>query len=202
MTISKQTAITLNRSIYYAGFLRLFLSCLLITAGLTAIAAPADQWTIPSGTKAHFSIKGMLGIRVNGTLKFSNAAIIFDPSRPEKTVMNVTLNVSTLATGIGKRDRHLKSADFFDATQYPAISFHATSVAHVSGNNYTVTGDLRIKSVSRKVTIPFTFTGTGNQGTFTGKFRISRTDYGVGSGKENGMGKEVRISLKVPVVRG
>lgn len=169
--------------------------------GFSATAIPSHYWAIAPGTKAHFSIRGMLGIRVKGTLKFSKTTIVFDPTHPEQAAMDATLNVSSLATGIGKRDRHLKSDDFFDAAQYPAITFHATSVSHVSGNNYTVTGDLRIRSVSRKVTIPFSFVATGNQGTFTGTFRISRTDYGVGSGKEKGMGREVRISLKVPITQ-
>jgi polyisoprenoid-binding protein YceI len=171
---------------------------ILLLSGIGIKTANAVTWQIPAGTKANFTIDGLMGINVNGTLAFSNSTIIFDPANPKTATLEATLSVATIETGIGKRDRHLKSRDFFDAGKYPVITFKSGSVAK-SGNGYSVTGKLRIKAATQTVTIPFTFVQTGQTGTFKGSFNIRRTQYSIGTGKERGMGDEVRINLNIPV---
>ncbi len=175
----------------------------LVIALIFAVSIPAEavKWQIPKGTKANFTIDGMLGTDVDGTLEISASNIVFDPASPQTAVMDATLSVATIKTGIGKRDKHLKTSDYFDAGQYPSIQFHATAVAKGSGNSFVAKGTLTIKSVSRNVSIPFTFIRQGSNGTFNGSFDIHRSDYKVGTGNEIGMGNEVRILLKIPVVQ-
>ncbi len=176
------------------------IAAIVLTAG-TAVASFAQMpfnWKINNGAKANFSIDGLMGVDVNGTLQFKVANITFDPQHPESSKMYATLAVSTIATGIGKRDSHLKSDDFFDASKYPDITFQSSKIEK-TGAGYRMTGNLKIKSVSKAVVIPFTFNQNGGGGEFKGNFNINRVDYQIGTGKENGMGKEVRIKLTIPV---
>ena len=173
---------------------------MLFSIGMALAFAPptGGNWVIPGGTKANFTIDGMLGIDVNGTLTISSASIVFDPANPGTGSMRVNLSVSSLATGIGKRDKHLKSGDYFDMDKYPSISFSSSSIQK-SGNGYKVTGKLKMKAVEQNVTIPFTFDDKGSTGMFKGSFTLNRASYGIGTGKENGMGKEVKVRLEIPV---
>lgn len=166
---------------------------------LTAFAL-AGSWKLPESDKANFTIDGMLGVDVSGTLDFNEAILQFSPDDIAHARLDVSLKVTSINTGIGKRDNHLKTDDFFDATKYPIITFHSTAVQKINGNSYKVTGDLGIKGVTKTVTIPFTFAGSGNNATFKGDFTINRMDYKVGEKQKMGVGKEVRISLNVPVV--
>lgn len=159
----------------------------------------AAKWQLKQGTKANFSIDGMMGIDVDGTLEFSATTLDFDPANPQSAVFNATLAVASIKTGIAKRDKHLKSADYFDAGKFPVMSFQATSVRRKSTDQFEATGTLKIKAATQKVTIPFTFKQAGSSATFSGAFRIRRSEYSIGTGKENGMGNEVRIVLTVPV---
>jgi polyisoprenoid-binding protein YceI len=181
--------------------IRHYASALVIAGSsvLMAFAPAATNWQVKKGAKANFSIDGLMGVDVNGTLAFKSAAISFDPAQPGSGKMQATLSVSTMATGIGKRDNHLKSDDYFEAAKYPDITFQSTRIEQAGNQGFKVSGNLKIKAVIKQVTIPFTFTQTGSDGEFKGDFRLNRVDYGIGNGKETGMGKEVRVKLSIPV---
>lgn len=178
----------------------LLISVLCICSYQPAKAIP-PQWIIPQGTTANFTIDGMLGIDVDGTLDIVKSNILFDPGNVQTATMDVTLNVASLKTGIAKRDKHVKSADYFDAARLPYISFHATTITKKDATHFEARGVLKIKEVSKTIVIPFTFVQQGNSATFKGDFKILRSDYRVGSDDETGMGNEVRISLKIPAVK-
>lgn len=173
------------------------LSCSVLIAALLSFTY-ADSWQIPSGSKAHFKIKHFLG-NVKGSLKFRDSKILFDPLVPERGKMDVTLEVASIKTGIGMRDKHLRKDDFFDAEKYPLISFHSTQVRKTQDSSYSVSGDLTIKDVTKPVEIPFTFSQNGNKGVFKGKFQINRFDYKVGENQKRAGGDIVDILLEVPV---
>lgn len=169
------------------------------SAGLMAFAPAGTDWQVKKDAKANFSIDGLMGVDVHGTLAFKSSTISFDPAHPESGKMQAVLAVSTIATGIGKRDSHLKSDDYFETGKYPDITFQSTRIERSGNQNFKVSGNLKIKAVTKPVTIPFTFNQNGNNGEFKGSFNMNRVDYGIGNGKETGMGKEVRIKLSIPV---
>jgi polyisoprenoid-binding protein YceI len=174
-------------------------SILAIGLSLTLLSFILIQslWTIPSTSKANFSINGMFGA-CNGTLDFTSSNLSFDPNNPAAASMEVVLSIASINTNSSKRDKHLKTDDFFDEAKYPAISFKSTSIQKAD-NGYAVTGNLKIKEVTKTVTIPFTFVPTGKIATFKGDFTINRMDYKVGEKQKFGVGKEVRIALNIPV---
>src|SRR5271168_2598968 len=64
------------------------------------------------------------------------------------------IQVASLHTGIGKRDEHLRSADFFDADRYPDISVVVTAVEPATGNDAALRATLSIKGVTAEVPLP------------------------------------------------
>lgn len=105
-------------------------------------------------------------------------------------VVELTADVSSINTRIEPRDKHLKSADFFDAEKFPTMNFKSTKIKKAGKNKYKLTGDLTLHGITKPVTLTFLYRGTtanpnakgapvaGIQITGT----IKRSDFALGSG--------------------
>jgi polyisoprenoid-binding protein YceI len=149
-------------------------------------------------SKISFTIKNG-GWPVNGTLGKLKAALSFDPNQPEKGQLEATVNVETLETGVGARDRHLKKPEYFDVVKYPTIRLVSTSIRR-ENKGYTGKFLLTLKGIERPVTIPFTYitAPTGNH--FGGAFTINRRDFNVG-GSSWVLSDEVKVEINVDVAK-
>lgn len=134
----------------------------------------------------HSSI--IFGIKHNGVSDFYGAfkqisgTVKFDAADPSKSSVEISVPVESVDTRNEKRDQHLKSPDFFNAGQFPTITFKSTKV-EANGGSYKVTGDLTLHGVTKPVTIDFK-KGAETKGpkgeTRTGgetRFKIKRSDY-------------------------
>lgn len=88
--------------------------------------------------------------QTKGTLSDVKAQIKLDRSGLAGSSVSGSVAVSTLSTGNSARDKHLKSADFFDAKNYPAMKFKSSGITS-EGGKYTASGTLTIKNVSKDV---------------------------------------------------
>ena len=108
--------------------------------------------------------------------------VTFDAADPSKSSVELTVPVESVDTHNDKRNQHLKSPDFFNAKQFPTVSFKSTKIEG-TGNIYKVSGDLAIHGVTKPITIEFRrgADGKGGQGETRGggetKFTIKRSDY-------------------------
>lgn len=154
---------------------------------------PVDQ-----GSKIHFTIKNF-GIGTGGELSGLNGMIDFVPANLKATVFNVSVDVKTINTDNGTRDKHLRSADYFDADKFPKITLKSTSINLTipkNANTYYFTGTLSMHGVTKIIEFPFTATAQGNEYLFKGDFELNRADFGVG-GNSAVLGKTVKVSLLV-----
>lgn len=108
-----------------------------------------------------------------------------DPATPEQAKVTLTIDVNSIDTKNKKRDDHLKSPDFFDASTHPTIKFSSTSIKK-RGNQLIVKGKLTMHGTTRPITIPLKVAkGKNGAGvdttTYKGKVTIDRNDYGVGT---------------------
>lgn len=143
-----------------------------------------DSYAVKFDTKA-----------ASGIIKGLKGTINFDEANLPASGFDVTVDVNTLSTGNGMKNHHAKSEGFFDAEKYPLIHF-VTSKIEKTKDGYLATGKLTIKETTKDITIPFTFAGSGNEGTFKGDFDINRTDYGL---IRSGVGEVVKVELDIPV---
>jgi polyisoprenoid-binding protein YceI len=180
---------------------------LCVPAGSAAPAPAADRYEIdPAHSFALFKVKH-LGVgyawgRVNGPA----GAIQLDEADVAKSSVTVELKADAVDTGDAKRDQHLKSPDFFNAKQFPTITFKSTSVKKSGDVGIEVAGDFTLLGVTKAVTVVLARVGGGKDpwgGTrvgYEGAFAIKRSDYGMKYGLE-GIGDDVHIIIAVEAVK-
>jgi polyisoprenoid-binding protein YceI len=152
-----------------------FIGVILIAcSGVSNAQSPATRSAIT------FEIKN-LGIITGGSISGLLTKVHFAPENLNSSILEASVDVSTINTDNSSRDEHLRSEDFFDAAHYPKISLKSVAFKHKSGNNYTGTFTLTIKDKSKQIEMPFTFLDKENTVKFKGAFKINRLDFGIGS---------------------
>ena len=124
---------------------------------------------------ASFHAKKLGFLHIKGTLGEFSGTVSFDPKHPEAAVFDLCPAARTIDSGNAKRDEHLKSADFFDVDEHPEVCFVSRSVKRVN-DRFRADGKLSLLSLSKEVSIPFSY----HQDEFKGQFSLKRKDYGLG----------------------
>ena len=137
------------------------------------------------------------GLANTGYLSNPKGIIVFNKSELENGKFDVTVPLSSINTDNEKRDRHLRSSDFFDEAKYPVIRIASSSITKTkNANAYMFNGTLTIKDITRPIKFGFTAFEENGVIIFEGGFKINRLDFEVG--KESAtMGDDVNISLKI-----
>lgn len=176
----------------------------LLTSSLLAASATAapTAWKADSAhTSVVFKIRHFFS-KVPGSLSGVQVALVFDPENPAANSVEATIPVGSINTGNERRDRHLKSEDFFLAEQYPSITFKSTSWTKTGDDTYDVVGDLTIKDVTKPVTLRAKFLGSGpgaRGGQVSGwevKTTLNRHDLGI-TYANPALGDEVDIEIEL-----
>jgi polyisoprenoid-binding protein YceI len=138
--------------------------------------------------------------------------VYFDPGNLAKSKFDFVINVDSVDTKIGKRDTHLRSPDFFDASKFPVMTFKSSSVTSGGDNKYIVNGVLTIKDVSKKLALEFVYHGQKDNpikpgeivAGFDTRLVLDRLAYNVGDGKFYKLGvvgKDVTILFVLELLR-
>ena len=165
----------------------------------------AGTWVLdPSHSEVSFSVRHMMISKVRGTFAVKSATIIA-PENPLQARVEASVDVASVDTKDEGRDTHLRSADFFDAEQFPTLDFLSTGV-RIEGGDFLVDGDLTIRGITKPVTFEVEFGGFGTDpwGNYkagaTATTVINREDFGLtwNAALETGgvlVGKDVTITL-------
>ena len=172
----------------------------------------ATTWNIDTThSSITFSIRHLVIAKVRGHFKSFSGTIQLDEADPRQSSVAVEIETSSIDTAEPKRDEHLRSADFFDAAQFPSISFQSKRVETEGKQVVRVIGDLSIHGVTREVTLAVEELGQakdpwGNQrSAFAATTSIDRKDFGLrwNQALEAGgvlVGDKVEIGLDVQAV--
>lgn len=183
----------------------LFLSLALIA--LSAGAA-ADSYAIdPVHASLVFRIKHLGVANFYGMFTEMSGAYDYDPEKPETNRIEVTVKTASVSTANEARDKHLRSADFFDAEQHPEMRFVSREWKKTEDQHYEVTGDLTLLGVTKPVTVKVEFSGEGEgmkgefRTGFEATFKIRRSEFGMTKYLPIVLGDEVRLILSVEGIR-
>ena len=111
------------------------------------------KWVLdPMHSEVQFKVKHLVISTVTGSFKSFEGNLETDNEGFTGAIIQFSLDVNSLDTNQEQRDAHLKSPDFFDAEQYPKITFVSTAFTK-DGDDNTLTGDLTIKDVTKPVTL-------------------------------------------------
>ena len=145
-----------------------------------------DRWEIDSShSSVHFSVRHLVIAKVRGSFARWSGTVHVPDGDFSKATVAVTIDASSIDTGVADRDAHLKSADFFDVAQYPELRFVGKRVQPRSGADIDVVGDLTIKGITREVILRVEQHGQakdpwGNlRAAFSAKTSIDRKDFGL-----------------------
>jgi len=191
----------------------------LFSAGLVFFAAPAlhaqeTSWRIDSNhSAADFSVRHMMISTVRGEFTGIAGTVIYDPKDPAHDSVEVTIDCTTVNTGVAKRDAQLKGPDFFDVARYPQMKFKSIRVEAAGAGKLKITGELTINANTKPIVLhvdgpsPSIRDPRGNEKIgLSASTRISRKEFGITWNEvmESGgiaVADEVAISLDLELIK-
>lgn len=193
--------------------IKIVILTLLLTlfGGMQKGFAKATSWELDEAhAYVYFTIEHIFS-KVRGHFADFSAKIYFDPENLAESSFYFEIEVDSIDTSLGKRDRHLRSEDFFHERKYPKILFQSKKITAAGEEFYNVDGVLTIKGKEYDFTLPLHFVGVTDHpmvkgaqvAGFNGEFTLDRLKYGVGSGKYYDMGvvgKDVELLLTIEVL--
>ncbi len=175
----------------------------------TALPSLAETYTIdPQHSQAGFSVRHMMLSNVRGAFSKVSGTIDYDPGKPAASKVNATIDMDSVDTHDAGRDKHLKTADFFDVAKYPTMTFKSTKVVAKGKTGLTVTGDLTLHGVTKSVVLDVDGPTAelkdpkGSKRGASASTKIHRKDFGITYNKalDNGgvaLGEDVDVTLDV-----
>ena len=168
---------------------------LLVLAGSAPAKAESLRFRIqPEASEITFRATSRL-MNAEGTFGRFSGDVVADPARPTGARISLTIEAASLDTGIGMRDNHLRSADFFDIERFPTIAFQSVRV-ETAGRRATVTGSLTLHGVTREIAVPVDVQITETALVASGEFIVNRGEYAMNYNSFlNPIGNEVRVAF-------
>jgi polyisoprenoid-binding protein YceI len=179
----------------------------------TTRTTTATEWTLdPAHTQVGFAVRHMMFATVKGRFTTLEGTVRLDGTAGAPASADVRIDAASIDTGNAQRDEHLRSADFFDVTSFPALTWVGRGVERLGGSKYRITGDLTIRGITREVVLEAEESGRGvdpwgqEKLGFTASTRIDRKDFGLtwNQALEAGgvlVSDEVRITIDGQAVR-
>ncbi|HWG95049.1 MAG TPA: YceI family protein, partial [Mycobacteriales bacterium] len=127
------------------------------TADLTALSG--DYVVDATHSRIGFVARHAMVTKVRGDFTAFEGRATLDFADPARSTAEAVIEVASVDTRNEQRDEHLRTNDFFDASNHPQITFRSTGVEVVDAENARVTGDLTIKGTTRPVTFDVEVTG-------------------------------------------
>lgn len=158
------------------------------------LAGPSSTWALDAArTKVGFRSPTFWGLaKVNGT--FSDLQGGGELTGAPTVNGQLTIGASSIKTGIGKRDEHLRSADFFDVEKFPTMGVTVLGATANGPDTVELTVALTIKGVERRVEMPATVTVLDDGAVrIVTQAELNRRDFGVDGNVLGMMGDTTRI---------
>ena len=183
---------------------------MLALAGLFLFGTSASAATYkidPDHTTVGFKIRHLLS-NVQGRFNQFDGTFDYDPEKPDAWKAAATIQAASIDTNVASRDKHLRSADFFDVEKFPTLTFKSTGVTGVTATGAKLNGLLTLHGIEKPVVLDLEIHGVvkdpwGNvKAGFTATTKINRKDFGLtwNQALETGqflVGDEASITLEV-----
>jgi polyisoprenoid-binding protein YceI len=176
---------SLGKGDYMRAAIQHFILATILVIGST-VARGADTYTVdPVHSSISFMISHVGISNIHGRFNDFSGKFTIDTADPARSSFALSIPIASIDTNNVKRDAHLRAPDYFNAKQFPTMSFQSTNVKAVDGG-YEVTGDLSLHGVTK----PVSFTLKGGDKVvefpkktmrigFVSSFSIRRSDFGV-----------------------
>lgn len=166
-----------------------------LTVGTGAASAEPARFRIqPEASDVSFMATSRW-MDADGKFSRFTGEVILNPKDPAAAKITLTIEPASIDTGIGMRDNHLRSADFFDVARFPSVTFESQRV-EMAGRKATVTGRLTLHGVTKEIVVPVDVQFSESALVATGEFLLNRGDYGITySSFWNPIGNTIRVTF-------
>ncbi|MGC2720120.1 MAG: YceI family protein [Candidatus Acidiferrales bacterium] len=189
------------------------LGALAVLFASVVCAAPSQEqtstWQIdPAHANAQFTVRHLSISNVSGQFNKMGGTIRLDDKDVTKSVVNATIDVTSVDTRDSTRDNDLKSDHFFDVAKYPTMTFVSTKIEIAGAGKLKMTGNLTLHGVTKEVTFdvdgpsdaitdPWKNQRRGASATTT----INRRDFGITTYPAAAIGDDVKITLDIEFIK-
>ena len=182
-------------------------------AALGAIASAADaeaaeSYAIdPQHSNIAFLVDHQGFSRMLGQFQEFSGTFVLDKEAVENSSVNVTIMTASVDTDYGDRDEHLRSPDFFNAAEFPDMTFVSREVHKTSDNTAQIVGDLTLLGTTKSVTLEASFYAEGQdqfsdayRAGFSARGTVKRSDFGMNYGIP-AVGDEIALMIEIEGIR-
>jgi len=162
----------------------LFAALALVSAAAVAFASPVPYKIDPVHSEVGFKVRHFF-TKVPGRFNDFEGTILLDDKDLTASTVDVTIQTASIYTNNERRDKHLRSEDFFFAEKFPTITFKSTKVVLGEGQKFKIDGDLTMRGVTKPVTLDAELVGMGTVGMmgsragFEATTQVNRKDWGI-----------------------
>ncbi|MHB8577282.1 MAG: YceI family protein [Dehalococcoidia bacterium] len=182
------------------------------TSTVSPLPTTVTAWQIdPDHSQASFSVRQrlfyLLRMTVQGRFPGITGTIALDTEALERSSVTATIPTSSIDTSNGRRDKHLRSADFFDVERFPTMTFRSRAVTLIdqAAGHYRISGDLTARNNTRPVELDVRVASAQDPSAgrlqLTATATLNRRDFGLGwSSPFSKVIDEVPVTLEIDAV--
>ena len=175
-------------------------------------ATSTSTWTVdPTHVEVGFAVRHLMISTVRGRFGRVTGTVTLDEKHPANSKIDIEVDIASIDTRQEQRDAHLRSADFFDAENFPTMHFVGRKIEGDITGDFTITGDLTVRGTTRAITLEATAEGRGRdpwgneRAGFSAKGKFLRSEFGLtwNQALEAGgvaVGDEVKISIDLELI--
>ncbi|MFV0604314.1 MAG: YceI family protein [Niabella sp.] len=170
-------------------------------------------WTIdPMHSEIGFKVRHLVISTVSGKFEKFEGTVEADDDSFNDASISFSADIDSINTGVGDRDAHLKSPDFFDGTQHPTLKFQSTGFTKKNDSDFELNGNLTLRGVTKPISLQAELGGIGPNAygqtvagfELAGKF--NRKDFGLNWSAVTEAGgvvvsDEVKLSINIELVK-
>lgn len=178
-----------------------------LVSPITVQAAPADYQIDMAHTNVLFNVNHLGLSNMLGRFAEFSGQLSFDDANIENSKVSIVINTASIDTFHAKRDEHLRSPDFFNAAEFPEMTFNSTEIQKTGEKTAKLIGELTLLGVTKPVTLDLTLNNAGahpfNKKTvagFTATGTIKRSEFGMKYGVPN-ISDEISLRLELEAIR-
>ena len=169
-----------------------YFSLLILTTSLAFM--PIDRFEITDAFSLNFK-----SADPSGSFKKMEGTIDFNEQSLETSKFNLSIDISSIKTGNGMRDKKAQTTEWFSSKKFPAIKFTSTTVEK-EGDLYKITGDLTLKGTTKVYVVKAKKSGSGNAISFAGSINVNRMDFKIGK-KSDVVPDIMKVSFDLPAAK-
>ena len=182
-----------------------------VSTTATPSAIPTGRWEVdPDHSTVEFRVRHAGVARVRGVFDEFGGALEASPDGALRA--HGTIAAGSLNTGVGPRDNHLRSSDFFDADNHPELTFVSSAIEVGASGSLTVRGELTIRGVTREIVLEGEILGSGRDDEGAERVgievsgRLDRREFGLtwNAAVDGGgllVGNRVDLALEISAIR-